>query len=340
MQVSLIIYFAALFGSGAVGLRPDVLALVILCLALAILLALVARALGPAFDWLAIGSEGAFLICSLGLSLACLSYVGAKIGLPIRDPEIAAFDRWLGFNWLSAAHLLDSSPFALSILDASYSTFTAQLVLTAVVLFATRRYRELDRYFVTFACASLLAEAASVAAPTLGPMATLAAGSTFEHVPTLGRTTAAIVLALRDGTLSAVDLRSLDGIISFPSLHAAVAVLVPYHLRWNRALFWPVTMLNLLMLASAIPSGNHYLSDILGGIVVAGLGIVSGRVLHAWLSPARPLRPLSDLRNDRPQVADATVLLIQENLAGAGGFEPPYDGIKIQTVDRRDQAAF
>jgi membrane-associated phospholipid phosphatase len=98
----------------------------------------------------------------------------------------------------------------------------------------------------------------------------------------IGRTTAEILLALRNGTLTTIDFQALDGIICFPSLHAAVAILIPYVLRWSRPLFWPSVVLNASMLASAIPSGNHYLADIVGGVGVAAVSIMLVNTRAPW----------------------------------------------------------
>jgi membrane-associated phospholipid phosphatase len=286
-QISILLLIAAVLGSAWVGLRPDVLLWVPVCFCIALVLALASRSLFPTARWLLIGIEGAFLVCSLGLSLASLSYVGAAFRLPLQDLQIAALDHWLGFDWTAAAQAVDRSPMLLTILDAAYSTFTAQLVLTTVVLLPARRIRDIDRFFVTFIFASLFAELASMLLPTLGPISSMAADVSFTRLPTIGRTTADIVLALRSGTLRIIDLQALDGIISFPSLHAAVAILIPYHLRWCRPLFWPVLALNILMFVSAVPSGNHYLADVLGGTVVAVFGIVCGGRVHGWFSRSR-----------------------------------------------------
>jgi len=110
--------------------------------------------------------------------------------------------------------------------------------------------------------------------PTVGPMSTAAANVEFAHLPTLGRTTADIVLKLRDGTLRAIDFAAVDGIISFPSLHAAVFIIVPFSLRWNRPLFCLTVALDPVMLVSAVPSGNHYLVDVIGGVSVSAFAIV------------------------------------------------------------------
>jgi PAP2 superfamily protein len=110
--------------------------------------------------------------------------------------------------------------------------------------------------------------------PTLGPMSELAWNANFENLPTLGRNTAEIVLSLRQGTLRTIELEAINGIISFPSLHAAVAVIVPYTLRWNKLLFWPIAVLDAMMLISAVPSGNHYLADVLAGVAIAVFSII------------------------------------------------------------------
>jgi membrane-associated phospholipid phosphatase len=111
----------------------------------------------------------------------------------------------------------------------------------------------------------------------------LADNARFTNLPTLGRTTAEIVLALRDKTLGTIDFEAVNGIISFPSMHAAVAIIVPYTLRWNRWIFEPIAVLDSVMLASAVPSGNHYLADVIAGVAVAVLAIACGRAIQVSL---------------------------------------------------------
>jgi hypothetical protein len=93
------------------------------------------------------------------------------------------------------------------------------------------------------------------------------------ELPTIGRATGDTI----QGTLKTIDMESINGLISFPSLHAAVAVLVPFSLRWNKPLFWPIVVLDGIMLVSTVPSGNHYIADVLGGVGVAVLAISCGR---------------------------------------------------------------
>ncbi|HEV2955149.1 MAG TPA: phosphatase PAP2 family protein [Xanthobacteraceae bacterium] len=234
--------------------------------------------------------EAVFMVVALGLGLACLSYLGATAALPLRDGQMIWIDRRLGFDWLTIMLSLDRRPGVLDVLDGAYATFTFQLLVTAFVLVLAKRTRELDRFFVTFVCASLLAETASVIVPTLGPISTLAGSAEFAHLHTLGRATADIVLRLREGLLKEIHLDAINGIICFPSLHAAVAVIVPFTLRWNKPLFCAVVVLDGVMLVSAVPSGNHYFADVLGGVAVAAVAIaVSGPVQTSLARATRVL---------------------------------------------------
>lgn len=277
MVLATVVYSAALGGSVLLGTQTPILNLVPPCLCAAAFLCFYGHMVFPGADHFVRVIESAAIVIAVGLSLACLSYLGPITDFPLRDREMIWFDSHLGFDWLQIMRRLDHVPPVLTILDGAYATFTSQLIGTVLVLIAFARIRELDCFFITFVCASVLAELASILLPTLGPMLTIGSSSSFLHLPTLGRATGAIVLALRSGGLRTIDFNAIDGIISFPSLHAAVAVIVPYTIRSIRPLFWPMLILDGLMLISAVPSGNHYLSDVLGGVAVAVLAIACGR---------------------------------------------------------------
>jgi membrane-associated phospholipid phosphatase len=296
--VCTVLYPSVVVASFAVGLRPAVLWWVPICLCICCALSLGTRAVLGSMLWLRAGFEGACIICVLGLSLACLSYVCATAGLPLWDDRIIAADGYLHFNWLTAARAVDNAPFLLTLLNAAYATFTGQLIVTAVLLLAAGRVEDLDRYLITFVCASLLAEGASLLTPTLGPASTVASGAMFDHLSAIGRTTANIVVALRSRTLTVIDARALDGIISFPSLHAAVALLIPYHLRWSKPLCSIAVGINALMFLAAIPCGNHYLLDVLAGLLVAMLAIPAGASLYARLANLAPFQTARLPRRD------------------------------------------
>jgi len=244
------VYFMALTSSVAAGIGAPILNGVPLSIGPTAFLWALCRVAFPRAARTHLFIEAVFVVVALGLGLACLSYLGAAAAFPLRDSQMIWVDRHLGFDWLAIMFSLDHHPAALKVLDGAYATFTFQLLATAFVLVLARRSRDLDRFFVTFVCASLLAGAASVIIPTVGPISTLAANVEFTHLHTLGRASAQIVVRLREGVLKDIHLDAVNGIICFPSLHAAVAVIGPFTLRWNKPLFCAVAVLDSVMFVS------------------------------------------------------------------------------------------
>ena len=89
---------------------------------------------------------------------------------------------------------------------------------------------------------------------------------------------------LRDGTYRQVMAIGSEGIITFPSLHAALAVILI-------AAFWPLPIarwlgagVNSLMLAATPIDGSHYLIDVLAGTALAILCLAAARLLVARMT--------------------------------------------------------
>src|SRR5262249_14667532 len=190
MVVTIAVYALAVGGSGFLKVSAPILEGVPLWAGAALVLGFYARAAFPRAVRLQCFIEAAFVSVVLGVSLACLSYVGAAADLPLRDGDMIWIDRHLGFDWLQVMSSLDHSSRLLGVLNGAYATFTAQLVGAALALIVAGRMRELERFFIIFACASIAAEALIVLLPTLGPIWALADHARFTNLPTLGRTTA------------------------------------------------------------------------------------------------------------------------------------------------------
>lgn len=60
-----------------------------------------------------------------------------------------------------------------------------------------------------------------------------------------------------------------EGIISFPSLHAALGLLFLLALWPVKYVGWIATLLNLAMIAATPVDGSHYFSDVAAGLAIA-----------------------------------------------------------------------
>ena len=104
------------------------------------------------------------------------------------------------------------------------------------------------------------------------------------HVP--------VLLALRAGSLpDGIP----QGLISFPSYHTTVAILITAALWRERYLFPAACVLNGVMVISTLSMGGHYLVDVLAGIVVAAAALYVGprlvpSVSNRAIVQARPAR--------------------------------------------------
>jgi hypothetical protein len=74
---------------------------------------------------------------------------------------------------------------------------------------------------------------------------------------------------LRDGTFRSLLGEGAEGIITFPSLHAAAGLLFIFALWPVRYLSWIIAALNTVMIASTPIDGGHYFSDAIAGMMIA-----------------------------------------------------------------------
>ena len=87
---------------------------------------------------------------------------------------------------------------------------------------------------------------------------------------------------LRSGARTLVTWRDAEGLITFPSFHTIWAVLLVAAFYGCRRLFWPVALLNVLVVLSTITTGMHYFSDVIAGLMISAVVI--------WATKDRPPR--------------------------------------------------
>lgn len=225
-----------------------------------------------------------FVIASA--TIGFLSYFAPMAGFALRDTELRAVDLALGFDWLTVARSADQWPWLVHALGLSYVTLPVQVMAVVVLLGATRQRAELERFSIGFIVSTLVVVAVSAVLPAYGPAPTLARPDEFATLTLSGTWgPAAVARHIREAGISEIDLGRLAGIISFPSFHTVVALMVPWALRRTPWAFWPALALNTLMLASTITEGGHYLVDLIAGAAVAAFAVACGYGATRWLDP-------------------------------------------------------
>lgn len=94
---------------------------------------------------------------------------------------------------------------------------------------------------------------------------------------------------VRAGRLRTLDQSLITGIVTFPSLHAADAVVLAWGYARLGRIGWPLVALNVLMIVSAVVVGGHYIVDVVAGGVIAGLCILAAKQIDRRLNSGSAL---------------------------------------------------
>lgn len=210
-----------------------------------------------------------------------LSYLTVTVRAPLIDAQLAHLDRSLGFDWVAVYRWVMGHETVNGLFSLAYRSGTWQLVLMPIVLALLRRQEVLAEFVFHFMLSCLAMLFISTWMP---------ANSAFIHFDVAdqaARATVSDFARLRDGTPGQFDLAEIQGLVSFPSFHSALAVFFAYAMRGIPLLSWCALILNTTMLLSTPTHGGHYLIDTLGGIVLAIMTITGLRAARRGRTDAR-----------------------------------------------------
>jgi membrane-associated phospholipid phosphatase len=201
---------------------------------------------------------------------APLSYIAAASGFPLQDATFDAWDRYLGVDWTQMTTFISLRPALQQVLSFAYASFALQTVTTVLALGAAGKLSRLATFIHAFIATTLVTIAISAVLPAAGPWLFLdlqpAAANGF--LPT-SSTSWPVFLGLRDGNLHTMYGLHSEGIITFPSLHAALGLLFSVALWGVHRLRWVALLLNVAMLMATPAYGGHYIVDVIAGLAVA-----------------------------------------------------------------------
>jgi len=202
---------------------------------------------------------------------SAFTYVAATMRMPLCDTALAQADAALGYHWAGVFHFVIVHPVLRIPLAFAYWTMLPQM-LASILFFAHTGQTERNREFLAIAMVSLvITTLISGIAPAVGPYI-------VGHQPDFALT----LLAIRSGAASVFSLNTMQGIVTMPSYHTVIAILLIYVHRPPSRSFSIFAPLSALMLLSVSPIGNHYLSDVIAGAGVLALSII---IVNAGLKP-------------------------------------------------------
>jgi PAP2 superfamily. len=205
---------------------------------------------------------GTFVL--INASLAVMDYIlTGSIVLPEWDKTFASWDLALGFHWLYWYHVVQSTPALHLVLKTVYGLLSIEIAALIVALPLSDHVRAGRRLVLWYAAVATTCIGIGLLMPARGAFV-------FYHLPVMKHTAYVPVMAdLRNGSLHTINLMDPQGLVVFPSFHAALAVLCAAGAWSWKYLRYPFLMLNLLIILSAPSQGGHYGVDVLAGIAIA-----------------------------------------------------------------------
>lgn len=236
--------------------------------------------------------EGIFLMSLAALFGLLVCYSAATSGAPLIDAQLVRADHWLGYDWRAYAELAAAHPVALQALRYAYNTNIIQPALVDAILFIASQ----ESRFEKFVLANMVCMALTCFLFMLVPATTAWTFSGQEalatrilpDLPTTTNSWLRDLLQIRSG-LGRHVLRP-SGIIAFPSFHCGSAILNIWAVWKIRAVRLPFLALNLVMIAATPLIGGHYVTDLIGGAIVAALTIATVGPCHRSLRRAKWLQ--------------------------------------------------
>jgi PAP2 superfamily len=237
-----------------------------------------------------LGSTGQILL--IPILMTPMTYIAASANLPLQDKNLMALDQALGLDWVAYFNFFYHHYALLYASVVGYSMIGWPVFGIPIVLAFTRHYRRLQEFTLAFALALITTTAISAFTPAMGTYDWLhylpnpdifTPGAYLEQLRDLPM--------VRDGSLRHLELMQLAGIVTFPSFHAAAAVLYLWAfwaVRWMR----PFALLaNIAMLIATPVCGGHYFVDVFAGIAIAAVSVVAARRIADWLTRTSAVVP-------------------------------------------------
>jgi membrane-associated phospholipid phosphatase len=304
LAMGLLIFDAVwLFRSSPFALNPDDLRTIAKTVLILALVFIVARAVNWRLsadtskigEWLKYIGESSQLLALMGgfmilvsTGMAAANYLLMTTALPLQDDFFAAIDQSIGFDWLAVVRWVDARPSVSWILVSAYSTSLIQMLAVVFVYSALCRGDRLLEFAALYTLTGVAVGVVAMLVPAMGAYAYYNPDpDLYDQFTDLGRVHITTLEQLRAGTFEMLEFENTVGMVTFPSFHTVLAIIVTYAFRDNVLLFAPLFILNCIVVVSTIPEGGHYLIDIFGGAVIAWLAIVFVRSFGRVEAPAK-----------------------------------------------------
>lgn len=209
----------------------------------------------------------------LGIMLTCavlagiVANAGMRLNFPFIDSQLSAMDRLLGIDTPAIVITISRWPLLANFLGVAYTSIFYICFIAPIILALQGQHQRVWELSTGFGACIVIAAIISVAFPALGNFVE----AEIQHLAGEGLPKGAGIYHLhavekyRNGTIPLLDITKLEGVVTFPSFHMVMAIIVAYGFRLMGAISWAVYVWSALVAISTIPIGGHYVIDLVGG---------------------------------------------------------------------------
>jgi hypothetical protein len=207
-----------------------------------------------------------------------LSFIGASAAFPIQDANLAFLDDALALDWRTYFDLVYHRPWLVPYFYLGYALIALPGFLVPVLLGSFGQYLRLQQFTLACILTVFVIVALSTIAPAIGTYQQYGIAPDFDVLRPSGYLVQLELLpGVRDGSLRELASSKMGGIITFPSFHAASAILFLWSL-WSIWWLRPFAIIaNTGTLLATPIIGGHYFVDVIAGVLVAVGSIMAAK---------------------------------------------------------------
>jgi hypothetical protein len=220
------------------------------------------------------------ILAMLILSVATLPAFTSIIAIPFHmflpleenfiDRELANLDLLLfQRTWSSSVELLSASPVISQILAQVYKSTILQILTVFFTLALLNHHDQLHKKFLNIIISLIILHTFWINFPSVGTSAyeklseVVIEKTNLIVTPELG----VKLFLLLTSKVNQIDSDIIYGYVAFPSFHIYLALTCVWCSK-GTFLYYPVFLINVLMISATYLHGGHYIVDLLGGVVL------------------------------------------------------------------------
>lgn len=216
-------------------------------------------------------------------STLALTYSATKLGLPMADGKLGSADSVLRFSTHTLVAFVDKHDTLGHLLNIAYTSLMYQIMFIPFVLCSVGLTRRAYQFMLGYLLLIITCTICSIPFPSHGAL--VGQGFDPRHFRWVNQSEAYGFLASFDAVRNdagfILNAQNASGIVTFPSLHAAMAALCAWAVWPSRVFRLPFLILNAFMMVSAVACGGHYLVDVIAGCLLA-MAVSKVVVMKSW----------------------------------------------------------